>query len=731
MSSSDLLELPDQAISEVTAVFGGGSGTSSSPIEDNDTFQTACKLVAEAANIEIRRFPPLDPHASDIEYLERVADMTPFRFRRVELTGDWWHYDHGPLLAFQAHNHKASALVPRKGGKYRLIEPSRKGDNNSSPVTRDTASRIESFAYMFYRPLPDRIINWKDLFTFGLKGLGEDVRRLLFAMAAMSLLGLLVPVVTGMIFDHVIPNANIGLLTQFVLALAVSVMAIVLFNTTETLASIRLELKMNASLQAALWDRMLRLPISFFRRYSVGDLADRVSGIDEIQQTITDNVIETALGGVFSIFTLLLMIYYDWRMALGAVVLTMVFTGASIFTTLQQLKYQRQMYKKEGRLYGYLLQILNNITKLRISNRESAAFKRWLKQSTQITRLFLKAETVHIRLIVFSAIFSILATATLFVMVVTLGKDLSFGRFMAFSAAFGQFFASVLAMSEVIASTLEIVPLYERARPVLSTLPEDNDQGIAHDDLEGDIRINHLSFRYPQEAPVADERLSPWVFKELDLSIKAGEFVALVGPSGSGKSTLFRLLLGFESPTSGSIYYDGHDLRGLNIRTLRRQIGAVLQNSTLLSGTIMENIGSGSADFSEEQAWTAADYAGIAEDIEAMPMGMYTLVAEGGKNISAGQRQRILIARVLARKPKILFLDEATSALDNVTQARISRYIESLDVTCIVAAHRLSTIVNADRIYVLDKGAIVQQGTYRELAEKPGLFAQIAARQMI
>ena len=731
MDKQVYLELPDESIAEISSVFGVNDRISSSSFANNSTFLSACKRVAEATNIEVHRIPPLNPDDSDNDLLEKISKASSFRYRRVELTDNWWQYDHGPLLVYRQQDHRACALVPYKGKNYRLIETSPTDEEVSTPISKKSASSLEPFAYMFYRSLPDRAITWHDLLEFGLKGIGGDLRRLLFTMAAMSILGLFVPIAMGLIFDYVIPSANINLLYQFILALAVNVVAITLFNAAAMIANMRLELKMNTSLQAALWDRLLRLPVSFFRRYTVGDLADRASGIDEIQKTITSNVVYTAISGVFSFFTLLLMIYYDARLALGAVALTSLFVAVNVFTTLQQLKYQRKMYTTFGQLSGFLLQILTNITKLRVSNKEKTAFKRWLNPYAQATRLFLKSETINIRLIVFSSIFSVIATATLFVMVFTMGKDLTFGHFIAFNAAFGQFFASVLALSQVISDSLEIIPLYERSRPILTALPEDSDQGVDCGDLKGEIKIDRLSFRYPQDDKAMDQTISPLVFKGLDLTVAPGEYIALVGPSGSGKSTLFRLLLGFELPTSGNIYYDGQNLTGLNISTVRRQLGVVLQSSRLLPGTIQENIGFGMTDFSEEHAWTAAHYAGIDQDIHAMPMGMHTLIAEGGKNISVGQRQRILIARALAKNPKILFFDEATSALDNITQAQIAQHIENLNVTCIVAAHRLSTVVKADRIYVFDKGNIVEQGTYQELVVQSGLFARMARRQMI
>jgi ATP-binding cassette subfamily C protein len=316
-------------------------------------------------------------------------------------------------------------------------------------------------------------------------------------------------------------------------------------------------------------------------------------------------------------------------------------------------------------------------------------------------------------------------------MVILLGKDLTLGSFMAFNALYGQFFTSMLAISWAVSSSLEIIPLYERAKPILDTLPETTSSGSWVGDLSGEIKIDRLSFRYSDGKASEKRSQSPLVFANLDIKIAAGEFVALVGPSGCGKSTLFRLLLGLEKPLSGSIHYDGTNLMDINARSLRNRIGVVLQNSTLMPGTILENILYGVQDLSEERAWTAAQFACIDKEIESLPMGMHTYLSEAGRNFSGGQRQRILIARAFAKAPKILLLDEATSAMDNDTQSGIIEHIVESRVTCIVSAHRLSTVRTADRILVLDKGSIVQEGSFNELAGKPGLFSQMTRRQFL
>jgi NHLM bacteriocin system ABC transporter ATP-binding protein len=731
MAATDLRELPDESIAEIVSVFDGAPPRRAETPLEARVFFRACKLVADASRIEIAKLPPLPGDMDDIELLDSLASRSNFRYRRVALTGDWWRWDHGPLLVFRAADHEACALVPDRRGRYRLADPARTGTVGGPPVTAGTAAQLDDYGYCLYRALPDQPLNWKDLLGFGLQGLRDDVKRLLFVLAASSLLGLLLPVSLGVIFDHVIPNANVDLLIQFIMALAVIYVSLTLFYAARLLAGSRLELRMNVTLQAAVWDRLLRLPMPFFRRYAAGDLADRASGIDEIQETITGNLITSLLAGPFSVASVALMFYYDFRLALGTLLLTLLYAAVNVAATLRQLPHQREMQRVEGMNQGYLLQVLAAIDKLRVADRTEAAFGRWLSRFARSTQLFMRAEMVRIRLLVFSTVYAVLLTGFLFAMVAVLGRDLSLGSFMAFSALYGGFFSSMIALSAVVASSLEIVPIYERAKPILQARPEKTSSGLQVAELEGDIRIDRVSFRYPGAgtggyAPEANN-----LFADLNIRVSPGELLALTGPSGCGKSTLFRLLLGFERPLSGSIYYDHNNLLDLDVRALRGRIGVVLQHSTLMPGTILENIFYGGQYLSEEEAWNAARVACIDREIESLPMGMHTYLSEGGENFSVGQRQRILLARAFAKAPKILFLDEATSALDNDTQSGIMEHIRGLGITCIAAAHRLSTVESASRILVLDKGQIVQEGSFAELSSRPGLFSRMAGRQSL
>ena len=223
----------------------------------------------------------------------------------------------------------------------------------------------------------------------------------------------------------------------------------------------------------------------------------------------------------------------------------------------------------------------------------------------------------------------------------------------------------------------------------------------------------------------------PYVVDGMSLKIRAGEYIAIVGTTGCGKSTLMRLMLGFETPEKGAIYYDGKDISKLDLHSLRRNIGVVMQDGSLFQGDIYSNIVISAPQLTLADAWEAAETAGIADDIRAMPMGMQTVISEGQGGISGGQKQRLMIARAVAPKPRVLMFDEATSALDNRTQKQVSDALDKLKCTRIVIAHRLSTIKNCDRILVLDKGHIMEDGTYDELIANNGFFAQLVERQRL
>jgi NHLM bacteriocin system ABC transporter ATP-binding protein len=498
-----------------------------------------------------------------------------------------------------------------------------------------------------------------------------------------------------------------------------------LISLTANVAMMRMEGRMEAGVQSAVWDRLLSLPVRFFKQYNSGDLVGRSLAIGQIRQMLTGAVLTSLLTGVFSIFSFILLFQYSSSLALIATVLVLVAALMSASCGWLQMRNQRAIYEVMGRISGLTLDLMSGIAKLRMSGTESQAFARWAEEFTKQKSISNRAARVSIAMTIFSRIFPSVTGIAIFYFgwnMMKGGAGLTPGGFVAFNAAFGQFLGASLGLAMTAISVIGIIPAYERAKPILKAIPEA--QGASSLDpgrLHGAIECSRILFRYESDLPL--------VLNDISIQIKPGQFVAFVGHSGSGKSTLFRLLLGFETPESGSIYFDGMDLADIDPQALRRQMGVVMQNGKVFDGDIFTNI-VGASPLTIADAWAAARSAGFDKDIEAMPMGMNTVISEGGGGLSGGQRQRLMIARAIVHRPRILLFDEATSALDNQTQSIVSRSLEALEATRIVIAHRLSTIINADQIYVFDQGRITQHGTYEELAGQEGLFRDLAQRQI-
>jgi NHLM bacteriocin system ABC transporter ATP-binding protein len=686
--------------------------------EGQEPLLVACQLVGNAMGVSISAPPSALKQLSQSRVLYNIAAASRIRMRKVALRGRWWKDDNGPFLAFLGEEKRPVALLPTSGHSYALHDPV---SNTQTPVDAILASQLDFLAVSFYRPFPNRPLKASDLIKFGLQTSRRDLISVLVMGLFVGLLGIIPPIAIGTLFDTIIPGAQQSLLLQVAALLLVVAITTALFQITRDSAVLRIEGKMESTLQAATIDRLFDLPPRFFRDYTAGDLGMRAMGIGVIRQTLSRVAVAAVLSSLFSIFNLILLFAYSSTLAVTALILVVILIAIIVIAGFIQVRYERAMVAVEGRLSGTVLQFVNGISKFRVAGAEQRAFAFWARGFTEQRSAAYKARTIANRLIIFDSIFPIIASMVIFWLAVSSTNPLSIGAFLAFNAAFVQFLGNAIGLGAAFTEVLQIVPTYERVKPVLQTLPEVDEAKADPGEQSGSIEISHVSFRYTEDGPL--------VLNDISLTINPNEFVAFVGPSGSGKSTILRLLLGFEKPESGAILYDGHDLAGLDVRSVRRQIGAVLQTDKVMTRDIYTNI-VGSTGLGMEEAWEAATMAGLDEDIKWMPMGMQTLVSEGGSTLSGGQRQRLLIARAIAPKPRMIFFDEATSALDNRTQEIISKSLESLAATKVVIAHRLSTIMKADRIYVVEKGHIVQTGNYQELIEQVGLFAELAKRQL-
>jgi NHLM bacteriocin system ABC transporter ATP-binding protein len=533
---------------------------------------------------------------------------------------------------------------------------------------------------------------------------------------------MLTPAITRRVVNSSIPHSDRGELLNVTTALIVAAIAATLFEIARSVIVLRLRGKVSISLQAALWDRLLALPVSFFRRFAVGDLGLRSMGIDQLQRLLTNDVISAGFSFLTALFSLAVMFYYSPRLALAGAATTLVLIISIILMVRHQLHHVRSWQYLDGKLSSLVYAMLSGIAKLRIAGAEKRAFARWTGLfQTQRSHSMAVQRMSYLQTLLGTA-YAVGTSILVFAMISTRPRlGMNVGDFLAFNAAFMQFQAAALGVVTILPSLLSFWPTYERMQPILEANPESQEHQPGLNPLRGEIELRNVSFRYED---------GPLVLENVSLRAKPGEFVALVGLSGSGKSTCLRLMLGFERPQAGAVLIDGVDIQSLNMQSVRRSIGVVLQNGRPLVGDIFHNI-IGSLPLTLEDAWRAARMVGLEDEIRKMPMSMFTFVNQRGVSFSGGQRQRMLLARAVVKNPRMLFLDEATSALDNRTQELITRNLAEIGPTRIVIAHRLSTVRDADRICVLHQGRIAEEGTFDDLILSGGVFSRMAKQQLL
>lgn len=706
----------------------------------NSPLHAAFLAVAQHLNVESAQTPHKPTSVLTSNCVNDLALTYRIRIRRVVLNTGWMSQDVGPLLCYLEDSRDPVALLPLPSGGYEIYNPKTQHRTLCDDKTENT---LHGEAVMLYPPLPSTSRRLKDLVNFILPSIKGDLRQLALMGLAGGLIAAFTPFMTRVLIESVLPRADISQHIQIILALIVAALGAGSFEVVKAIALLRAEGRADLHLQAALFDRLLRLPAGFYRRYTAGDLTDRVLGIHTIRQTLTGSTVQGLLGMTFSIFSLMLLFYYNWKLAFIALLLVIFSAMLTTWISLKQLVEERQRIAHQGTAEGFVIQLLTGIAKLRVAGAENRAFARWAHYFTEQKKRFVRAQTFGNLQDIFQSVFPVIATGLIFIAASVLLKDasiqwqltslvdptsppdkptMSSGEFIAFNVAFGQFLAAMTALVTSLSKGLTVIPLFERLLPIMAAVPEIENINKSTDELRGAIEINHVSFRYEKESPL--------VLDNVSLSIEPNEFVAVVGASGSGKSTLVRLLLGFERASSGEILYDSTPLSSMDMATVRQQVKVVIQNGHLTSGSVLTNI-IGNSGLTIDEAWHAARLAGLDKDIEALPMGMHTVLMEGVNTLSGGQRQRLMIARALVHRPRILLLDEPTSALDNTSQDVVMTSLKHLNATRVVIAHRLSTIRSADRVFVMERGCIVQQGTYEQLIATPGPFADLAKRQLV
>lgn len=649
-----------------------------------------------------------------LEYLMRPSGVMR---RQVTLEKGWYKDAIGPMLGTRTDDGSVVALIPSGFSGYRFFDETL---GKYRKLSRRTEGLIAKDAICFYKPFPLKKLTLADLSRYLVESLSlSDFVLVGLSTLAVTLVGMLTPRLNSILFSTVIQSGNLQLLWAItVFFLCVSAASLFL-SAVRTLLMARINTKLDLSVQAATMMRILSLPADFFKQFSSGELSSRTHQITALTSTLANTLLSTGLTSLFSLSYLGQIFVYAPGLVVPALTVTVATAVLTATSTLAQMKISQRQMELSAQESGLSYALITGVQKLKLAGAERRSFARWAEQYSKGAALlynpplFLKLNGV------ISTGISLIGSIVMYYFAVVSG--VSVADYYAFNTAYGMVSGAFLSLSGMALTAAQIKPVYEMVKPILQAVPEVSEGKRVVTRLSGGIELNNISFRYGENTPL--------VIDDLSLKIRPGQYVAIVGATGCGKSTLMRLMLGFETPQKGAVYYDGRDLAQMDLRSLRRNIGVVMQNGKLFQGDIYSNIIIAAPWLTLEQAWEAAELAGIADDIRDMPMGMHTLISEGSGGVSGGQRQRLMIARAVAPKPKILMFDEATSALDNLTQKIVSQSLDGLKCTRIVIAHRLSTIRQCDRIVVLDQGRIIEDGTYEQLMSRNGYFAELVARQ--
>ncbi|MFI1262880.1 MULTISPECIES: NHLP bacteriocin export ABC transporter permease/ATPase subunit [Streptomyces] len=711
-------ERADQALlASIGRSDRSGRGGDGGRAGDDATF-AVCRTVAEAAGMTLTE-PPKGGAVNDrISPVERIAVSSRVRTRAVRLQGRWWRTDTGPLVGHRAKSGAPVALLWRRGG-YEAVNPA---SGMRMRIGKDNAEEFEARAVMFYRPLPERPMTLWRLMRFSLRGTRADVRNLALGGLVTVALGALVPLATGRVLGVYVPSAQRSLIVQVALAVIVTSIVSAAFMLLQNLTVLRMEGRIESALQPAVWDRLLRLPTKFFTERSTGELASAAMGISSIRRVLSGVGPVAVQSVTIGAMNLVMLLCFSVPLALAALAMLLVIGAVFLAMGLWELRWQRRLVKLGNKLNNQAFQTLRGLPKLRVAAAESFAYAAWAREFAHTRELQQRAGRIKNLTTVLNAVYLPLCSLIMFMLLAGPARgSMSAGSFLTFNTSVTMLLTSVTQITGAFVQTAAALPMFEQVKPVLDEKPEVRGASAQPGALTGAIEAKKLSFRYTDDGPL--------VLDDVSLRVRPGEFVAVVGPSGCGKSTLLRLLIGFDKPTSGSVLYDGQDLSALDQAAVRRQCGVVLQNAQPLTGSILDCI-CGAEAFTQEEAWAAAEMAGLAEDIKRMPMGLHTMIS-GGAAISGGQRQRLMIAQALVRRPRMLFFDEATSALDNETQRIVSDSTRKLSASRLVIAHRLTTVMDADRVIVMADGRIVEQGPPAELlADTGGALHDLVRRQL-
>ena len=709
-------EMFSEAFVDVADAVLGTKRKASNEGNDERELGAICKIL-KYYKVNPRQVPESVKTLNDrLEYLFRPNGIMR---RSIHLEKGWYKNSIGAVLGTRKEDGSAVAFIPKGSAGYAYFNDK---TGKWEKLNGSNASLFEEEAICFYKPFPLEKLTMRSLMAYIIETLSlSDFVYIILSTLAATAIGLLSPKLNNLLVGTVVESKDYQLLigiTVFMISVSISTL---LINGITALLMARINTKVTMAVQAATMMRILSLPADFFKKYSAGDMSSRAQYIPMLSSMLVSTVLNTGLTSVFSLMYITQIFRYAPSLvipALGVIIATIVLF---LVTAFYQMKYTKKQMELSAEENGMSYSMITGVQKIKLAGAEKRMFSRWSKLYAKQLRvaynppLFLRANRA------FSAIISLGGVILMYYMAVR--SQVSVADYYAFNTAYGMVSGAFMSIAGIATTIAQFKPTVEMAKPIMETVPEIAEGKPVVERLSGGVELCNVTFRYQDGMPNVIDNLS--------LKIRPGQYVAIVGATGCGKSTLMRLLLGFEKPQKGAIYYDGKDVAGVDLKSLRRKMGVVTQNGKLFHGDIFSNIVICAPHLTMDEAWEAAEMAGIAEDIRKMPMGMHTMISEGAGGISGGQRQRIMIARAIAPKPKIIMLDEATSALDNITQKTVSDSLGALKCTRIVIAHRLSTIRDCDRIIYLENGKIVEDGNYDELIALNGRFSELVERQRL
>ena len=668
-------------------------------------------------------FSDMDNIPNSINSLEEQINyyLRPYGImhREVKLDDKWYKSSFGPLIGKFKNSEQVVAFIPGAIKGYYYINPDTK---KKQSLNFKTVKLFDTSAICFYRPLPQKKLSILDLLKFMVKLLSTSDIILYFAiMVLATLLGMISPLITKVLFSNVVGSKSLSMLIGISIFMICYSITQLLFSLYQSFVMERIGTKQNIIVQAAIISRMMSLPARFFKDYNSGELSQRSQYVQNLCSLLFNTIGITSITSVFSLAYIAQIFTFSKELVIPSIVITLITLVFSTITTIIQTKVSKKQMMLATKESGICYSMITGIQKIKLSGSEKRMFSRWARIYAKSSKLVNNPP----KIVRFSPVINLAISSlgNILIYYVAINSHVSVANYYAFITSYGMVSSAFMSLANIASSLANIKPSLDMAKPIMEAIPEVTKNKEIVTNINGNVELNNVSFKYDEDEPL--------VLDDLSLKIKAGEYVAIVGSTGCGKSTLLRLLLGFETPTKGSVYYDSKDITSLDLASLRRNIGVVMQDGKLFTGDIYSNIVISAPQLTLDEAWEAAKIASIDEDIKNMPMGMNTLISEGQGGVSGGQKQRLMIARAVAPKPKLLMFDEATSALDNITQKKVSEAIDKLKCTRIVIAHRLSTIKHCDRIIVMNKGKIEEEGTYDELVQHNGFFSELIKRQRL